>query len=36
MKDVNNIQPKVKKLKDNGLIKFENGVKNRKNTLFNL
>jgi len=29
-KDVGNIQPKVKKLEEHGLIKFENGVKNRK------
>ena len=29
-KDVSNIQPKVKKLEENGLIKFETGVKNSK------
>ena len=29
-KDVSNIQPKVKKLEENGFIKFESGVKNSK------
>ena len=29
-KDVSNIQPKVKKLADDGFIKFEDGVKNSK------
>ena len=29
-KDVSNIQPKVKKLEENGFIKFEEGIKNSK------
>ena len=29
-KDVSNIQPKVKKLEEEGLIKFEEGIKNSK------
>lgn len=29
-KDVSNIQPKVKKLEEEGFIKFENGLKNSK------
>lgn len=29
-KDVSNIQPKVKKLEEDGFIRFENGVKNSK------